>query len=88
MSGFSMFYVAFTYQKCTVLTPTGEVHSRWNMLWLGAPSTAGAAEAKRRKKDWRCVRAKGVLRKRESRADCVKRKPLPEVAIAVMRLRE
>jgi hypothetical protein len=55
------------------------------MLWLGAPSTAGAADAKRRKKDWRCVRAKGVLRKRESRADCVKRKPRPEVAIAVVR---
>jgi hypothetical protein len=34
------------------------------------------------------VRAKGVLRKRESRADCVKRKPLPEVAIAVIGLRE
>lgn len=54
------------------------------MFWLGAPSTAGAADAKRRKKDWRCVRAKGVFRKKESRADCVKRKPLPEVAIATV----
>jgi len=81
---FSLFFCSTTYQKCTVLTPTGEVHSRWKMLWLGAPSTAGAAEAKRRKKDWRCVRANGVLRKRESRADCVKRKPRPEVAIVVI----
>jgi hypothetical protein len=34
------------------------------------------------------VRAKGVLRKRESRADCVKRKPRPEVAIVLRSLWE